>query len=193
MQKSKKNTETVYIDSNKLLDETKQQFAQSVVDFEKHLAKIVPNKINMDAFMLISVQGKTLKMHNNVDLLISPQNPRVVKIDKTDLPSASKILQAVGKALTQSGYIVNDKDGSVIATLPQFMGSDRDKMIREIKAEKEKYKVSINNVRQKVLKIIDNMSENEQKSTTKKIDQAKDDVYKKLDQLLTTKEKEMLS
>lgn len=189
MNKNKKNVVYEHIDIKKVIEDSKQKLSKVLDDFNKYLSSIVPNEMNLEIIcQTIIVEGKALKKYDNSDILISKQTTRSLKIEKGDKPTSSKIFQGAGKSLTQAGYIVNEKDGSIIAKLPEFLGEQRTKIIKDLKAEKEKIKLLINKHRKDFMDLIKNkVSENEEKNATKQFEKIKDDVMKALEKAFSQK------
>lgn len=128
---------------------------------------------------------------------VSVSEARVLVIqpwDKTTLKTIEKAIQASDIGINPAN------DGNVLRlTFPQLTEERRKELVKDIKKMGEESKVGIRNIRRdameklKALKKDNSITEDDQKDGEKKIQDITDKFVKKVDSLVSEKEKEVLS
>lgn len=128
---------------------------------------------------------------------VSVSEARVLVIQPWD----KSTLKTIEKAIQASDIGINPaNDGNVLRlTFPQLTEERRKELVKDIKKMGEESKVGIRNIRRdameklKALKKDNSITEDDQKDGEKKIQNITDKFVKKVDSLVSEKEKEVLS
>lgn len=128
---------------------------------------------------------------------VSVSEARVLVIQPWD----KSTLKTIEKAIQASDIGINPaNDGNVLRlTFPQLTEERRKELVKDIKKMGEESKVGIRNIRRdameklKALKKDNSITEDDQKDGEKKIQDITDKFVKKVDSLVSEKEKEVLS
>ena len=128
---------------------------------------------------------------------VSVSEARVLVIQPWD----KSTLKTIEKAIQASDIGINPtNDGNVLRlTFPQLTEERRKELVKDIKKMGEDSKVGIRNIRRdameklKALKKDNSITEDDQKDVEKKIQDLTDKFVKKVDSLVSDKEKEVLS
>lgn len=112
-------------------------------------------------------------------------------------PWDSSVLSAIEAAVRNYGKGLNpqSRDGAIYVSLPPLTQDTRKERVKELNTMLEEYKVSIRRTRHDYnseVDAIDGVSEDEQKSTKKKIQELVDEANAELDKIAKQKEEELL-
>ena len=127
---------------------------------------------------------------------ISASSSRTLMVNPWD----NKALKDIEQAIVRANIGLNPQnDGRVIRlNLPELTEERRKDLVKELKKKGEKYRVDIRNFRRSALEEIKKlvkdkkMSEDEQKKLQEEIQKITDQFIEQVDQVLTTKEKEIM-
>ncbi|MGB9755581.1 MAG: ribosome recycling factor [Desulfurella sp.] len=157
---------------------------------------------------------KTGKAHNllveNIIVESYDKKMSLKQIASISVPDATSIiikpwdmslLKAIEKAILKSNIgLTPNNDGKVIKiNMPPMTEEDRKNIVKQLKQESEKYKVNIRNMRKKANTVIKdlekdkNISKDDQKKEEDEMQKLTDKYIKEIDELLSVKQKEILS
>ncbi|MCB1084766.1 MAG: ribosome recycling factor [Chlamydiia bacterium] len=180
-----------------VLDECKSNMEKAVSHYQEELKNLRtgrPNPSMLDN-VAIEVYGAEMKMRDVATVSVADGNQLVVT--PFDPSTANSIAKSIEKANLNLRPAV---DGNVVRIPIPPMSEERRKEIAKDAREKgEKAKVTIRDVRRKSNDLIKkeksdgNITEDEQKGSEKKIQELTDKYCKRIDELFTSKEKEILA
>ena len=165
--------------------------------FTKELTSLRTGRANSNMLDLVKVDVYGQKMPINQLASITTPEPRMINIQVWDLNNVSLIDSAVKK----SDLGLNPQiDGQLIRLpVPDLSEERRNEIKKMIKAMGEKCKVSIRNIRREANDDLKNLlkskeiSEDEKKKFEKKVQIYTDDHIKKIDDKVSSKEKEIMT
>jgi ribosome recycling factor len=165
--------------------------------FTKELTSLRTGRANSNMLDLVKVDVYGQKMPINQLASITTPEPRMINIQVWDLNNVSLIDSAVKK----SDLGLNPQvDGQLIRLpVPDLSEERRNEIKKMIKAMGEKCKVSIRNIRREANDDLKNLlkskeiSEDEEKKFEKKVQIYTDDHIKKIDDKVSSKEKEIMT
>ena len=165
--------------------------------FIKELSSLRTGRANSNMLDLIKVDVYGQKMPINQLGTITTPEPRTINIQVWDLNNVPLIDSAIKK----SDLGINPQiDGQLVRIpIPDLSEERRNEMKKMIKTMGEKCKVSIRNIRREAndqLKSIlksKEISEDEEKKFEKLVQKNTDDQIKKIDEKITSKEKEIMT
>ena len=165
--------------------------------FIKELSSLRTGRANSNMLDLVKVDVYGQKMPINQLGTITTPEPRIINIQVWDLNNVPLIDTAIKK----SDLGLNPQiDGQLVRIpIPDLSEERRNEMKKMIKTMGEKCKVSIRNIRREAndqLKSIlksKEISEDEEKKFEKLVQKKTDDQIKKIDEKITSKEKEIMT
>ena len=165
--------------------------------FIKELSSLRTGRANSNMLDLVKVDVYGQKMPINQLGTITTPEPRTINIQVWDLNNVPLIDSAIKK----SDLGINPQiDGQLVRIpIPDLSEERRNEMKKMIKTMGEKCKVSIRNIRREAndqLKSIlksKEISEDEEKKFEKLVQKNTDDQIKKIDEKITSKEKEIMT
>ena len=175
----------------------KDKMNKSLDVFSKELQSLRTGRANSNMLDLIRVDVYGQKMPINQLGSITIPEPRMINIQVLDLNNVALIDSSIRK----SELGLNPQiDGQLIRLpIPDLSEERRNEMKKIIKSMGEKSKVSIRNIRReandelkKLLKSKD-ISEDDEKKNEKIIQTATDEIIKKIDEKIISKEKEIMT
>tara|TARA_B100000073_G_scaffold334410_1_gene326936 strand:- start:1307 stop:1858 length:552 start_codon:yes stop_codon:yes gene_type:complete len=175
----------------------KDKMNKSLDVFSKELQSLRTGRANSNMLDLIRVDVYGQKMPINQLGSITIPEPRTINIQVWDLNNVALIDSSIRK----SELGLNPQiDGQLIRLpIPDLSEERRNEMKKIIKSMGEKSKVSIRNIRReandelkKLLKSKD-ISEDDEKKNEKIIQTATDEIIKKIDEKIISKEKEIMT
>ena len=180
-----------------LVDQATAQMGKTVESTKENFAGIRTGRANPALLNGIVVDYYGAPTPLKQMATIGVPEPRTLSITPFDVTQAS----AVEKALRDSDLGVNpNRDGNVIRiTLPELTEDRRKEYVKLAKGKAEDGKVAIRNIRRKTKETIDKavkdgeMGEDEGGRLQKELDAVTKKVTDEIDELLSTKEKEILS
>ncbi len=176
-----------------VMDTAKEAMEKSVSYLKKQLQNIRAGKANPS--MLSGVQVEyygTLTPLNQVSNVNTP-DARTITIQ----PFEKSLIQEIEKGIMKAdlGFNPQNNGESVIINVPPLTEERRKQLAKQAKAEAEEAKVGVRNDRRAALhelKDID-LSEDETKSAEQDIQELTDAYIKKIDDIYTVKEKEIMT
>jgi len=174
-----------------------QKMGKTFDVFTKELTSLRTGRANSNMLDLVKVDVYGQKMPINQLASITTPEPRMINIQVWDLNNVSLIDSAVKK----SDLGLNPQiDGQLIRLpVPDLSEERRNEIKKMIKAMGEKCKVSIRNIRREANDDLKNLlkskeiSEDEEKKFEKKVQIYTDDHIKKIDDKVSSKEKEIMT
>ena len=180
-----------------LVDQATAQMGKTIESTKENFAGIRTGRANPALLNGIVVDYYGAPTPLKQMATIGVPEPRTLAITPFDVTQAS----AVEKALRDSDLGVNpNRDGNVIRiTLPELTEERRKEYVKLAKGKAEEGKVAIRNIRRKTKETIDKavkdgeMGEDEGGRLQKELDTVTKKITDEIDELLSTKEKEILS
>ncbi len=174
-----------------------QKMGKTFEVFTKELSSLRTGRANSNMLDLVKVEVYGQKMPINQIGSITTPEPRMINIQVWDLNNVTLIDTAIKK----SELGLNPQiDGQLIRIpIPDLSEERRNEIKKLIKTIGEKCKVSIRNIRREanddLKKLLKNkeIGEDEEKKYEKKIQTFTDDHIKKIDEKITSKEKEIMT
>jgi ribosome recycling factor len=174
-----------------------QKMDKTIEVFTKELTSLRTGRANASMLDLlrVDVYGQVLPI-NQVASITTPE-PRMINIQVWDLNNVPLVDSAIKKS--ELGLNPNI-DGQIIRLpVPDLTEERRNEIKKMIKSMGEKCKVSIRNIRReandelkKILKEKD-IGEDDEKKFEKNVQSSTDDHIKKIDSIVATKEKEIMT
>lgn len=174
----------------------KDRMEKTIISFKKEIGTLRTGRANSAMLDNIKadVYGQLMPL-NQLATITTPE-PRTLSIQVWDATNVNLI----DSALKKSDLGINPQiDGQIIRIrIPDLTEERRKEMIKVLKTIGEKAKVSIRNIRRDCNEEIKNLekektlSQDESKSTEKNIQKTTDDYIKNIDDLLSSKEKEII-
>ena len=178
-------------------DNYNQKMQKTLEVFSKELTSLRTGRANANMLDLVRVDVYGQKMPINQLASITTPKPRMINIQVWDLNNVPLIDSSIKK----SELGLNPQiDGQLIRLpIPDLSEERRNEMKKIIKSMGEKSKVSIRNIRReandelkRLLKSKD-ISEDDEKKNEKIIQTATDEIIKKIDEKIISKEKEIMT
>ena len=174
-----------------------QKMDKTLEVFTKELSSLRTGRANASMLDIVKVDVYGQKMPINQLASITTPEPRTINIQVWDLNNVPLIDSSIKK----SDLGLNPQiDGQLIRLpIPDLSEERRNEMKKMIKTMGEKCKVSIRNIRREAndqLKSIlksKEISEDEEKKFEKLVQKNTDDQIKKIDEKITSKEKEIMT
>ncbi len=179
-----------------VIKETKQKMEKTVEHLKKELSKVRTGRASASLLDDIKVDYYGSLMPISQLATISIPEPRLILIQPWDSSSISVIEKAILKS--ELG-ITPSNDGKVIRlVMPQLTEERRKELIKLAKKICEENKVAIRNERRDAIEKVKSeeknktLSEDDSKRLQKEIQELTDSYIKKIDEIMTLKEKEIL-
>lgn len=179
-----------------VLDDVKRNMQKAIDHFSDELRNLRTNRPNPAILDAVSVEIygtemrlrdlATVSVSDGRQLLVSPFDPQTVGAISKGIEKANLGLQSI-----VDGHMVR-------VPIPPMSEELRKEIAKDARDKSEKTKVSIREFRRKAndtikkLKTSSEISEDEQKKTEKKVQELTDQYCKKVDELYTQKEKDIL-
>lgn len=183
-------------DVDSVLNSTRDHMEKAVQHLEKELMKIRAGKAapHMLDSVFVDYYGNSTPL-NQVGSISTP-DPKTIVVQ----PWEKSMLTAIEKGITYANLGFNPQnDGTVIRiTLPPLTEERRKQLVKMAKDEVEHGKVTIRNIRkdsnERIKKLVkDGLPEDEGKGGEHKVQELTDKYIAKMDEILKTKEKEILT
>ncbi len=182
------------MDSN-VVDGYKKSIEKTITAYKKYLSTVKTGRAHTTIFENLSVESYGQNMPLKQLASISTPDASTVVIQPWDASTLKEIEKAILKA--NMGFTPQN-DGKIIKiNIPPMTEEDRKQVVKLLKQESEKYKVTLRNARKKANKTVKDLekdkiiSEDESKKLEKDIQKILDDGSKKIDELTKAKEKEI--
>ena len=174
-----------------------QKMNKTLEVFNKELGSLRTGRANANMLDLVKVDVYGQKMPINQLGTITTPEPRMINIQVWDLNNVNLIDSSIKK----SGLGLNPQiDGQLIRLpIPDLSEERRNEMKKIVKTMGEKCKVSIRNIRREANDSLKNLlkkkeiSEDEEKKNEKEIQALTDGYIKKIDEKVSSKEKEIMT
>ena len=174
-----------------------QKMNKTLEVFNKELGSLRTGRANADMLDLVKVDVYGQKMPINQLGTITTPEPRMINIQVWDLNNVNLIDSSIKK----SELGLNPQiDGQLIRLpIPDLSEERRNEMKKIVKTMGEKCKVSIRNIRREANDSLKNLlkkkeiSEDEEKKNEKEIQALTDGYIKKIDEKVSSKEKEIMT
>ncbi len=179
-----------------LLDATKEAMHSALSHLEKKLLNIRAGKASpaMLGSVMVEYYGSSTPLSQVGN--ISTPDARTITIQ----PFEKSLFQEIEKGimLANLGFNPMNNGESIIISVPPLTEERRRELVKQAKMETEDSKVSIRNERKSANTEIkklekDGLSEDAAKSTEQEIQKLTDTYIKKIDEILATKEKEIMT
>ncbi|SEL21234.1 ribosome recycling factor [Aquimarina amphilecti] len=179
-----------------ILDSTKESMQGAIAHLEKQLIVIRAGKASpaMLSGVMVEYYGNPTPL-NQVGNVNTP-DARTITIQ----PFEKSLIQEIEKAIQVAnlGFNPMNNGESVIISVPPLTEERRRELVRQAKAEAEDSKVGVRNDRKNANNEIkklekDGLSEDMAKNTESDIQQLTDSYIKKIDEMLSVKEKEIMT
>ncbi len=183
-------------DSLLLIEETTEGMANAVSHLDRELVKIRAGKASPAIFdgVKIDYYGTMTPLAQVGNINIPDARTIVIQ------PWDRGVLGAIEKAIMAANLGFNPvNNGEIIRiSIPPLTEERRKEMVKKVKAEGESAKVAVRNVRRNVLEKAkkltkDGIPEDEVKNLEKEIQTITDKHIEKIDQILTAKEKDIMT
>jgi ribosome recycling factor len=177
------------INSKDIITKLENHLQKCIDIFQKYLSTLAPSNAHPDLLNNILVDGKPLKSI----AMVNVAGTRALTIKPFDMSSKTLIFNAVNKS--GLGTLREEKD-SILLNLSPLTSEYLNNLLKKLKEEGEKTRVSMRLHRQNIRKEIDAFKkthENEYKKTDKLIQESLDKFIKMVDLGITTFEKKINS
>ncbi|WP_025209295.1 ribosome recycling factor [Hippea sp. KM1] len=182
---------------DKVIGQMKDEMKKTISSYKKYLTTVKTGRAHVAVFENIKVESYGQQMQLKQLATISTPDATTVVIQPWDTSIIKEIEKAILKA--NLGFTPQNDGKTVKISIPPMTEEDRKKVVKLLKQESENYKVALRNARKKALKTIKDMekdkiiSEDESKRAEKEVKKILDENSKKLDELMGSKEKEILN
>lgn len=183
-------------EANKIIGDAKNRMQKSLEDLGHQMAQIRSGRATPSLVEDIRVEAYGQTMPLNQVASISTPEARLITVDVWDKSQ----MGAVEKAIQKSGKNMNPvNDGSLIRiNLAEMSGETRKEMVKMAKGKVEDHKVAIRNVRRDANDALKKLkgggvSEDQLKIFSDQVQKHTDDFIKKMDDLFTAKEKDIMT
>jgi ribosome recycling factor len=176
-----------------LLDDLKRRMDQAAETFRKELSGLRTGRASVNMLDPVQVDAYGTFMPLNQVGTVNAPEPRMLTVQVWD----KGLVKAVEKAIADAGLGLNPQpDGQLIRLpIPALTTERRTELSKVAGKYAEAAKVAVRNVRRDGMEQVKKQKdggEDEQKSTEQKIQQLTDGEIKKIDEMLATKEKEIM-
>ena len=183
--------------ANEILDLTKERMQKTIAVLKSELGGLRAGRANPQVLdrIMVDYYGTPTPIQQLGN--ISTPEPRMLLISVWD----NKAIPAIEKAIQKSDLGINPaNDGKVIRLLfPELNEERRKELVKVVKKKGEESKIAIRAIRRDTNEQIkkdekDNLiTEDDRKALDDKVQKMTDDLIKEIDNMLTAKEKEILS
>ncbi len=180
-----------------VVNDYKKSTDKTVTSYKKYLSTVKTGRAHTAIFDNLSIESYGQTMPLKQLATISTPDASTVVIQPWDASTLKDIEKAILKA--NIGFTPQNDGKTIKINIPPMTEEDRKQVVKLLKQESEKYKVTLRNSRKKANKAIKDLekdkviSEDESKKLEKDIQKALDEVTKKIDDLTKAKEKEITS
>ena len=177
------------------MDEAKEQMQNALVHLENELAKIRAGKANPKILndVLVDYYGSPTPLSQVAN--ITAPDPRTIAVQ----PWEKNMLGPIQKAIMNANLGFNpDNNGEVVRiNVPPLTAERRKELVKQSKGVGETAKVSIRNARRDAIDefkkmVKSGLPEDEAKDAEDEVQKITDSYNKKIDEILTAKEKELM-
>ncbi len=182
---------------NNIVNDYKKSVDKTISAYKKYLSTVKTGRAHTAIFENLMVESYGQNMPLKQLATISTPDASTVVIQPWDSSTLKEIEKVILKE--NMGFTPQNDGKTIKINIPPMTEEDRKKVVKLMKQETEKYKVTLRNSRKKANKTIKDMekdkiiSEDESKKLEKDIQKVLDESTKKIDELFKTKEKEITS
>ncbi len=183
--------------ANEILDLTKERMQKTIAVLKSELGGLRAGRANPQVLdrIMVDYYGTPTPIQQLGN--ISTPEPRMLLISVWD----NKAIPAIEKAIQKSDLGINPaNDGKVIRLLfPELNEERRKELVKVVKKKGEESKIAIRAIRRDANEQIKKdekdklITEDDRKALDEKVQKMTDDLIKEIDNMLTSKEKEILS
>lgn len=183
--------------ANEILDLTKERMQKTIAVLKSELGGLRAGRANPQVLdrIMVDYYGTPTPIQQLGN--ISTPEPRMLLISVWD----NKAIPAIEKAIQKSDLGINPaNDGKVIRLLfPELNEERRKELVKVVKKKGEESKIAIRAIRRDANEQIKKdekdklITEDDRKALDEKVQKMTDDLIKEIDNMLTAKEKEILS
>ena len=181
------------IDVKATLNESEERMEMAAMFLEEALAKIRAGRANVAILSSVRVDSYGSKVPLNQVANVSTPDARTIAIRPWD----KKMIRTIEKAIMDSDVgITPENNGEVIRlTIPQPTEERRRDLTKQCNKIAEKAKVEVRNVRGDIKDKLkkDGLSEDNEKDAELELQKLHDKYIKKIDELITAKNKEIMT
>jgi len=177
-----------------IIDSTKEAMDSAVKHLEKQLSNIRAGKASpaMLGSVMVDYYGTQTPL-NQVANVNTPDG-RTISVQPWEKAMIQEIERGI--MLANLGFNPMNNGESVIINVPPLTEERRKELAKQAKAEAEDAKVAVRNARKDAMndiKKVDGVSEDQQKNTEVDVQDLTDSYTKKIDDVLSVKEKEIMT
>jgi ribosome recycling factor len=176
------------------MSDIKARMKKAVESFEKELATIRTGRANPTVLDRVQAEYYGTKTPLNAMANIITIDGRTLEVKPFD----KSALKDIEKAITDSdlGFTPTNDGNRILISIPELTAQRRQELVKVVKKEAENSKVVIRNIRRDEMDKIkkdDSLTEDDKKKEQDDIQKATDEFVKKIDDVATAKEKELLT
>jgi ribosome recycling factor len=176
------------------MSDIKARMKKAVESFEKELATIRTGRANPTVLDRVQAEYYGIKTPLNAMANIITIDGRTLEVKPFD----KSALKDIEKAITDSdlGFTPTNDGNRILISIPELTAQRRQELVKVVKKEAENSKVVIRNIRRDEMDKIkkdDSLTEDDKKKEQDDIQKATDEFVKKIDDVATAKEKELLT
>lgn len=183
--------------TNEVIQQCEQRMEKSIEALKKDFATIRTGKANPNILNGVSVEYYGSAMPLNQIANVSAPDPQTILVKPYD----KSILRGIEKAIQTANLGFNPlNDGDVVRIpIPPLNEQTRKELVKQAKKLAENGKISVRNIRRDQMEILKKMekdsqiSEDELKRASDKVQKTTDDYVAKIDQLTKVKEQDIMS
>lgn len=179
-----------------ILDEAKKKMEETIHFLESSLARIRAGKANPHILDVVKVEyyGNHVPL-SNVASITTP-DAKTILIQ----PWEKTMIKTIEKAILNAniGFTPTDNGEVIRLTLPPMTEERRKELVKQVRIEAEEARITIRNARRDVIeqikkKVKEGLSEDIEAVGAEEAQKLHDNYVKKIDDLLATKEKEIMT
>ncbi len=183
--------------SGDVLKAAEDEMKKTINSYKKYLSTVKTGRAHTSIFENLKVEAYGQQMQLKQLATISTPDATTIVIQPWD----TSVIKDIEKTILKENLgFTPQNDGKVIKIIiPPMTEEDRKKVVKLMKQETESYRVAIRNARKKALKTVKDMekekivSEDESKKSEKEIQKLVEKYSKRIDDMFSDKEKEILS
>ena len=178
---------------DEIVTDTQHSMDKAVESFNRDLTKLRTGRANLQMLDGIRVEYYGTPSPLNQVAALNIPDPRLITIKPWD----KTLLTAVEKAIVSSNLgLTPNNDGELIRLpIPPLTGERRQDLVKQLKRQAEDARIVVRNVRRDantMIKDLEGESEDAQHRTLKEVQDLTDGVIKRIDEITTAKEAEIM-
>ncbi len=174
-----------------------EEMKKTINSYKRYLTTVKTGRAHTSIFENLKVEsyGQVMQLKQLASITTPDATTIIIQ------PWDTSIIKDIEKAILKENMgFTPQNDGKVIKIIiPPMTEEDRKKVVKVMKQETESYRVAVRNARKKALKLVKEMekekliSEDQSKKAEKDIQKLVDKYSKKIDEMFSSKEKEILN